>query len=131
MRVCTMRSVSIGVVVILGAVLGGCSQMRATTIEADNPNVDKFETVAEAAFEGDLDSVKSAIESNPNYLDTSDFRGKTLLHYSVEGGHEELVAYLLEIGAPVDVEDNEYNTPLDVAMRDNATALVNMLQNAM
>jgi ankyrin repeat protein len=126
-----MRSVLIGVAVLLGTVLGGCSQMRATTIETADPNVDSFETVAQAAFKGDLDSVKSSIESNPDYLDASDLRNKTLLHYAVEGGHEELVAYLLENGAPVDVEDNEYNTPLDLAVRDNATALVDMLQGAM
>lgn len=132
MCVRTMRSVLIGAAVFLGTVLGGCSQMRATTIETANPNVDQFEAVAEAAFKGDLNSVKSSIESNPDYLDAMDARDKTLLHYAAEGGHEDLVAYLLENGAPIDVEDDNDNTPLDAAIMAGApAAVIDMLNDVM
>ena len=131
MYVRTMQSVLIGVAVVLGTVLGGCSQMRAPAIEVTDPNVDQFEAVAEAAFKGDLDSVKSSVESDPNYLDAVDIRGRTLLHYAAKGGHEDVVAYLLDNGAFIDVEDDDANSPLDAAIMASApTAVIDMLEDA-
>ena len=132
MCVRTMRSLLIGVAVFLGIVLGGCSQMSAPTIEVTDSSVDQFAAVADAAFKGDLDSIKSSIESNPSYLDASDPGGRTLLHYAAEGGHEDVVAYLLENGAPVDVEDSHANSALDTAIMASApTAVIDMLKDAM
>ena len=52
----------------------------------------------------------------------TDRRGRNPLHYAAERGHNDLVQYLLDYGAPVAAIDNEGNTPLMLAqMRGHNT----------
>ena len=64
-------------------------------------------------------------------------QGQTTLFYAAEIGRPEVVTYLLEHGAKVDVTDDAGRTPIDLAQnkgdnRDEArsTAIVGLLQNA-
>ena len=66
-----------------------------------------------AAADGDLDRVKQLVaEGYP--LDEFDDVGKTPLHHAAEGGHFDIVRFLLEAGADVNARDEARagNTPL-------------------
>ncbi|KAI0347159.1 ankyrin [Trametopsis cervina] len=51
----------------------------------------------------------------PDTLDWANADGKTALHIASQRGNEELVRMLCDLGADVDLSDNEGNTPLHYA----------------
>ena len=67
---------------MLAAVLAGCSQAPEIGISANQPG-DLFAQAADAAFKGDLNYVKSCVESDARYLEAYDANGRSLLHYAV------------------------------------------------
>lgn len=64
-----------------------------------------------AAYEGRLDTVRSAIESGMD-VNVADPRSLTALHMAAYNGHAETVNYLIKQGATVDCRDSEGKTPL-------------------
>jgi ankyrin repeat protein len=110
-----LRAASRGFSIFLLAALAACSQFSAPTVNSDRPTADPIDAAADAAFKGDLAYVKACVESDPRYVEVTDGLGKTLLHYAAEGGHKEVVAYLLENGASTEVQDNDYKTPIELA----------------
>jgi ankyrin repeat protein len=65
-----------------------------------------------AAYEGRLDSVRSAIESGIDVNGVDSTRSLTALHMAAYNGHTETVKYLIQQGAKVDCRDDEGKTPL-------------------
>jgi ankyrin repeat protein len=65
-----------------------------------------------AAYEGRLDSVRSAIESGMDINLADPTRSLTALHMAAYNGHTETVNYLIKQGATVDCRDSEGKTPL-------------------
>lgn len=57
---------------------------------------------------------------------TFDYRGRNILHYAAEN-NAELVAYLLEVGIPVDKRDRQHNTPLWIAAKCGNSDAVQLL----
>ena len=79
---------------------------KATTPQISN---DAFRM---AAYEGRLESVRSAIESGIDVNGVDSTRSLTALHMAAYNGHTETVKYLIEQGAKVDCRDDEGKTPL-------------------
>lgn len=104
--------------------LGGCSQMSAPEIQADRNAEEPFAKAVDAAFRGDLGYIKTCVESDDRYLDAVDESGRTLLHYAAEGGHVDIVRYLLENEAYANVEDNDGYYPIDAAVQGNASQAI-------
>lgn len=131
MRTNVMRSMVMAAGILLGTAFGGCSQMSAPVIQADRNTADPFEQAVDAAFKGDLGFIQTCVESDPRYLEAVDNQGRTLLHYAAEGGHKDIVTYLLEKGADINAEDDNGYYPLDAAIQGDAPKdLVDMLKDA-
>jgi ankyrin repeat protein len=55
---------------------------------------------------------------------------KTSLIFAVENGHIEIVADLLKAGADVTIADRKNRLPIDIAIQEGYTEIVQLLQNA-
>ncbi|KAG0183469.1 hypothetical protein DFQ28_010250 [Apophysomyces sp. BC1034] len=60
-------------------------------------------------------------------IDQGNSDGRTALHWAASGGHEELVAYLLENSALVNATDESGWTPLTIAVSAGHTPVVQAL----
>ena len=118
--------------ILLGLAISGCSQFFAPPIEALVDTNDPMTAAADAAFNGDLGFVKSCVDADPRYLEAADGWGKTLLHYAAEGGHQEIVAFLLERGANVYAQDSDDRSPEEVGSQAGAPEeVLTLLRQAM
>ncbi len=68
--------------------------------------------IHDIARRGDLDSLKATLQTHPDQVDAPDDRNCTPLHFACDGGHEELVEYLLGHGAEIEIADSDGDTPL-------------------
>ncbi len=62
---------------------------------------------------------------------SADTSGRTPLHWAVDGGHENMVQWLVSIMSSEEVtrEDNEGHTPLDIAYQDGHLELIRLLKD--
>ena len=65
---------------------------------------------------GDLDLVKGLIQENRKLVNRQDYKKWTPLFYACAVNDVELVLYLLEMGAKVNLKDKKSMTPLHVAV---------------
>ncbi len=70
-----------------------------------------------AAYKGDLKKVKKIIERNPNQINVQDSLRFTPLHLASGKGHIEIVEFLLNHGADIELENIHGDTPLTLAAR--------------
>jgi ankyrin repeat protein len=70
------------------------------------------EDILISAEAGDLDSVKVLLEHVPSLIEATDDGGYTPLHKASYAGHEDVVNYLLGLGANVNAASNSGSTPL-------------------
>jgi ankyrin repeat protein len=76
------------------------------------------------AQKGDLEGVKTQIEQNPELINARDKEGRTPLHWACRGVHLEIVRFLVDKGADVNVEDYNKIVPLhSLAVRNNTKAI--------
>ncbi|MHC9538403.1 MAG: ankyrin repeat domain-containing protein [Vulcanimicrobiota bacterium] len=74
---------------------------------------DTTRQLSEAAKVGDLDKVKSIIETNPALLKAKlNYTGVTALHTAARYGQKEVADYLIQQGADVNALDIDGETPL-------------------
>ncbi|MCK5238486.1 MAG: ankyrin repeat domain-containing protein [Candidatus Thorarchaeota archaeon] len=81
----------------------------------------------EAAANGDLESVKKAIENGADInAQEEDFRD-TALHKASSAGHREVVEFLIENGADLLILNGVDFTPLHLAARDGRLSIVQLI----
>jgi ankyrin repeat protein len=86
-----------------------------------------------AAKRGDLATLKALLESNPALLGVRDTDGSTALHCATWKGHEQVVAWLVSVGADVHAHnDNDHwgTTALHAAAHSNNPRIAQLLINA-
>jgi ankyrin repeat protein len=78
---------------------------------------------------GDVPAVKALIEKAPGLVEARDSDGGTPLHYAVLGGNVELITYLIDKGAKLDLQDAEMKTSLHLAaINDRKEAVAVLLK---
>ncbi len=77
----------------------------------------KGKPIHRAAYKGDLEKVKKIIERNPSQINVQDNLGYTPLHLASGKGHIEIVEFLLNHGADIELEIFIGDTPLLLAAR--------------
>lgn len=97
------------------------SLMPLSAFGADNGS-----NLIDAAFKGDIDTVKQLLDNkvNPNSKDSD---GETALHYAALKGHSEVVNLLLKKGANPNIKDKDGGTPLMSAAWGGHAEVVNIL----
>ncbi|KAK3104827.1 hypothetical protein FSP39_011109 [Pinctada imbricata] len=83
-------------------------------------------TIVQAAGDGNLDVVQEIVKRSPGKIDQT-VDGKTALHVSSFQGHNEVVAFLLENKADVNLTDNEGNTSLHHSAFGKEPAIMKLL----
>ncbi|XP_036936720.1 ankyrin repeat domain-containing protein 22 isoform X1 [Acanthopagrus latus] len=73
--------------------------------------------------------MKEVLSSNIN-IHAVDYKGNTALHYVCQRKSHRLVPLLLERKADTNIQNNDGETPLDIATRLKFTKIVNMLKKA-
>jgi cytohesin len=77
----------------------------------------KGKPIHRAAYEGDLEKVKKIIEKDPSQINIRDVIGFTPLQLASGKGHTEVVKYLLEHGANIELGNDLGEKPLMYAAR--------------
>ena len=77
-------------------------------------------SIYKASWDGNLVKVEEYIENNPKLLESKDEKKEmTPLHYSAWHGKNEVVKYLLSMGADTNVRDNTNSSPLMYSVASN------------
>jgi ankyrin repeat protein len=85
--------------------------------------------IFDAIRKGDVAAVKALVEKAPTLVDSRDGVSMTPLHYAALGGNLELVNYLLDKGAKIDLKSARLKTPLHLAaMNDLKDAVAALLK---
>ena len=101
MRKSILRMVRLCLMVCSLSLFGGCLE----------------KPIHKAAYKGDLKKVKEIIDRDPNEINVQDGQGFTPLHLASGKGHIEIVEFLLNHGADIELEIFIGDTPLLVAAR--------------
>ncbi len=78
---------------------------------------------------GDVAAVKALVEKTPELTHAVDAEGDSLLHHAAAGGNPELVSFLIDQGAAIDLAGSGKHTPLQrAAAFDRAKAVAVLLE---
>ncbi|RNA20216.1 myotrophin [Brachionus plicatilis] len=77
---------------------------------------------------GDLETISKYIDSNPKVINIL-IKGRTFLHYACDYGQKEIIEYLLNRGANINVQDKYNISPLLAAIWENHVSCVKLLLN--
>jgi ankyrin repeat protein len=104
---------------LFAAKAGSADVMKALVTGGAKPDVraqDGMNLTMAAAYSGNLDAVKYALELNPD-LNVQDQSGKGVMHMAVSNPQspeaEAVIAYLADKGAKLDAKDKRGRTPSD------------------
>ncbi len=81
-----------------------------------------------AASEGDLEEVQALLEYGNVDFNQGDYDKRTALHLAAGEGRNEIVQFLCEAGADVNVQDRWGNRPLDDAVSANHMKCIEILE---
>ena len=71
--------------------------------------------IHEAAKKGDIATLKMLLERNPELINEKDIYGNASLHFACQGGHKDVVEFLIIKGADLNVKNNDERIPLHFA----------------
>ena len=83
-----------------------------------------------ACYRGNLEVIRwfhTNYDNIPTLLTTTNKKGSNCLHVACQKGHIELVKYLLELGLPINCQNNSGNTPFHMACENGHVELAQWL----
>ena len=83
--------------------------------------------IHDAAEQGNLEEVMRLIQEDPEIVDATDEYGDTPLYYASIESHVEVVSYLLEQGASIDIKGRDGITALGVSCHNGHVPVVEIL----
>ncbi|XP_032075597.1 ankyrin repeat domain-containing protein 42 [Thamnophis elegans] len=105
------------------------------SMEEEEESSDEEENVSfpghDAAFRGDLDTLRMLLENKIINVNERDDRGSTLLHKAAGQGHLHILEWLINREADCNIANDAGETPKDVAKRFAQLAVVAYLKNKM
>ncbi|CAF1256797.1 unnamed protein product [Rotaria sordida] len=106
-----------------------CTYLDALEWEKDHP--EQAENLAfpahVAAYNGDFEHVKLLVEQGVVNINERDERGATLAHKAAGQGHIDILRWLIEMGASMDLMTQSGETPKDVARRFGQLACLKII----
>ncbi|XP_060091317.1 ankyrin repeat domain-containing protein 42 [Heteronotia binoei] len=85
----------------------------------------------DAAFRGDLETIRSLLENHIISINERDDKGSTLLHKAAGQGHLNLIQWLIDREANCNITNDAGESPKDVARRFAQLAVVEFLRERM
>ena len=85
------------------------------------------EEIHDLARRGDLDALTARIQADRSLVDRTTDRGETALHFAADGGHDEVVSFLLDQGADIQARDIDGDAPLVWAVARGHLSTTNLL----
>ena len=85
---------------------------------ARSPSAKKYfapRDLRKAASNGDLEKLRSFVSQKPEYIHRKDKHGWNPLHMAVQGGHTQIVEYLVEVGSDYNSQTKDGKLPLGIA----------------
>ncbi len=83
--------------------------------------------IHDAVRSGNLEKVKTILQSHAEWLNIPDQNQKTPLHTALESGHVEIAKYLIEKGADINLKDKDKAAPLHNAAYLGSLDVVDLL----
>ena len=95
--------------------VGGANGGADGDAEGGAESIGAMDPLLEACRRGDVESLRRAANFGPLDLRLADECGRTALHWAADGGHVEVGAALIKMGADVDAVDDDSQTALHYA----------------
>jgi len=109
--------------IVLAVLVAGCGGDAAK-----GPEGSQVLTINDAARAGDLEKVKSFVESNKFDQTERDAKSNMTIHYAAQGGNPEVIRLLVQHGADVNAPSGEHMTPLQIAEKAGKKEAVDVLK---
>jgi ankyrin repeat protein len=90
-------------------------------------SVASSESIVEAAKKGDLQTVETILEKDPSQLDVTDQDVYTALHWASMRAHWDVVKYLIERGADLNVVGGDGGTPINWAVHHDNVEIIKLM----
>ncbi|MDH5386304.1 MAG: ankyrin repeat domain-containing protein [Candidatus Aminicenantes bacterium] len=85
------------------------------------------ESIVEAAKKGDLQTVKTILLKDPSKLDATDKNNYTSLHWACMRAHWDVVKYLIERGADLNVVGGDGGTQINWAVHHDNVPIIKLM----
>ncbi|KAF9582063.1 hypothetical protein BGW38_000710 [Lunasporangiospora selenospora] len=111
--------------------LGGATITASgiSTMAREEDEADLGDDLFQEVKSGSVESLRTAIEANPDLVTLKDNMGTTSLHWACDGGNLEKVQLLVEtFKADVNAQDNEGSTPLHFAYLSEWPEIISYLK---
>ncbi|MBO5136873.1 MAG: ankyrin repeat domain-containing protein [Spirochaetaceae bacterium] len=93
-------------------------QTQPAQIEEQVEDTKKSQTVQEMIFSGNTEKAKNSFQIQQN-IDATDENGNTVLHAAAKVNDADLVTLFISMGASTELKNNDSDTPLHVAIKNN------------
>lgn len=78
----------------------------------------------------DVSTIQYFFEKDKSYLDSTDSKGWTAIHYAIKKEKIDAMNYLVSQGADITVKDKNGKTPMDYAMKTRNNELIREIKTA-
>jgi uncharacterized protein len=75
-------------------------------------------------------TIRYFLSNDKSSIDSTEYQGKSALHFAVIRERADIVKLLIEIGANIEIKDNKGKTALDYAIKQDNDEIIQLLKAA-